>query len=120
MSIITGGLNIGALAHVKMEVKGKNGMVKGIFIPFDVNNLAVTEKGGVFLNLVAFEMKEKKDYGTHIVKQSFSKEVRAQMGEETLKEKPILGNLNVDNTPSEKNNDVGEGKVYKEQDDLPF
>jgi len=122
MSIAKGSLNLSALVHVKMEVKGKSGdKVKGIFVPLSANRITETEKGGIYLNLVAFEMKEKKDWGTHIVKQSLSKEERSKMSEEDQKSMPILGNLNIDNTPSETVNNAADGKTFTEEsDDLPF
>lgn len=120
MSIIFGDINLAAFKHVKMKTKGKNGEVKGIFIPFDANRLKEHKKGGVYFNIVAFQLKEPTDYGTHILKQSFTKEQREKMSEEDVKEQPIFGNLNVDNTPSETNNDAGGGKEFTESDDLPF
>jgi len=120
MAIITGSINMAGLKHVKMTAKGKSGEVKGMFIPFNANHIKATDKGGVYLNLVAFELKEKKEYGTHIIKQSFNKETREKLGEDALKELPILGNLNVDNTPSETNNDAGGGEQFTEETTVPF
>ena len=37
--MITGSINLAALTHVEMEVKGKNGQVKGVFIPLEVNKM---------------------------------------------------------------------------------
>lgn len=121
MDRINGSLNFASLTHVKMEMKGKSGKpVKGMFVPFEANDIKETEKGGLYFNLVAFPMKEAKDWGTHIVKQSFSKEQREKMSEEEQREKPIIGNLTVDNTPSETVNDAGAGKTFTPDDDLPF
>lgn len=118
--IINGNLNLAAFKHVKMNAKGKSGQVKGIFIPFEANKLAEHEKGGVYFNMVAFELKNPTDYGTHIVKQSFSKEVRQNMSEDEQKEQPIFGNLNVDTTPAETNNDAAGGESFGQEDKVPF
>ena len=120
--LITGSVNLAALTHVKMEVKGKSGQVKGVFIPLDVNKLSEHEKGGVFLNVVGFEMKEPKEYGTHIVKQSLSKEVREKMSKEELEAMPILGNLKAsDSQPAATDSNAAPDKTFKPDDkDLPF
>lgn len=117
--MITGKLNLTALKHVKMERKGKSGMVKGIFIPFDVNHLHEGEKG-VYLDIVAFENKEPKDYATHMVKQSLNKDIREKMTDEEKKSQPILGNLKVGSQQSESINDAGNGTTFGDDDDLPF
>lgn len=122
MALITGSINLSAFNHVVMEAQGKKGKVKGIFIPLEANRLKQSDKGEkcVYLNIVGFEMKEKKEWATHIVKQSLSKEVRDSMTEEEVREMPILGNFDVDNTPGETSNDAGGGKVFDEKSDLPF
>jgi hypothetical protein len=119
--MITSKLNLAALKHVKMEVNGKSGKVQGIFIPIEANKFFQWKDGAVYLDLVGFEMKEAKDYATHIVKQSFSKDVREKMGEEEMKALPILGNHNA-STFSQKEtvSDAGEGKVFEPTSDLPF
>ena len=119
--MITGKLNLAALKHVVFEQKGKSGMVKGIFIPIEANTLFEGKEGAVYLDLVAFEMKEKKDYATHIVKQNFSKEVREKMSDEEKSAQPILGNLNADSgAPREANNNPEPGAVFTPEKDLPF
>lgn len=122
--MITGRLNLAALTHVKMECPGKNGLVKGIFIPLEINNLfeGKEDKGGnIYIDIVAFEMKDKKDYATHIVKQSLSKEKREAMTKEQLDAMPILGNLkSVESAPVEANNNPNPGQVFTPTNDLPF
>lgn len=118
--MIKGRINLQALIHTKMEVKGKNGQVKGIFIPFVNNHIFEGEKG-CYLDLVAYPLKEAKDYQTHLVKQSLPKEVRDQMTDEQKRDQPIIGSLNTASpAPSEANNDVNGGKVASPDDDLPF
>lgn len=119
--MIGGKINLQSLTHVKMEVNGKNGKVKGIFIPLEINHIHEGEKG-CYLDLVAFPLKEAKDYQTHLVKQSLPKAVREKMTDEDKKNQPIIGSLNIsDVQPSgEVNNDVLNGKVADPNDDLPF
>lgn len=118
--MITGKINLQALTHVKMEMKGKNGQVAGIFIPFEKNHIHVGEKG-CYLDLVAFEMKEPKNGSTHIVKQSLPKTVRDAQTKEEKDAMPILGNLNAAGAPNnDVSNDAGDGKVFSPDDDLPF
>lgn len=120
--MITGSINLASLHYVVMEKRGQSGMVKGLFIPIEKNHLQEHSSGGVYLNVVAFEMKEPKDYATHIVKQSFTKKEREALGEDVIKELPILGNLKTTaNAPAAVDNDAGDGKVFDaETDDLPF
>lgn len=121
--MITGSLNLSGLKHVMMDKKGKSGMVKGIFIPLEANHLQENDKNSnVYFPLVAFEMKEAKDYATHIVKQSLPKEVREAMSQEEKNEMPILGNLKTSNgAPSEANNNASEETFVADgDDDLPF
>ncbi len=120
--MIKGSMNLAALKHVVMEKTGKEGKpVKGIFVPLDANSIQQHENGGMYLNVVAFPMRESKEWATHIVKQSLKKEVREAMSEEEKQAVPILGNLKVaDSTPQAQNNDAGEGRVYDEDSGLPF
>lgn len=77
-----------------MSLKGQTGMVRGIFIPILENKLYEGEKA-LYLDMTGFEIsKEKKGdrKDTHLVKQSFAKEVYDAMTEEQRKEVPILGN----------------------------
>ena len=122
--MITGSINLAALKYVLMEKKGKEGKsIKGMFIPIEANNLQEHEKGGIYLNIVAFDMKEPKDWATHIVKQSLKKEVREAMSEEEQKAIPILGNLkDVSSEPTATDNKASDEVFDAESDDgdLPF
>jgi hypothetical protein len=100
-------------------MKGKTGEMECLVIPIALNNLFVGEKG-IYLDLVAFERKEKKpNEDTHLVKQSFSKAERETMSKEELESMPILGNLRVFDGPIE-SEPVSSTEVTNEVDDLPF
>lgn len=122
--MITGKLNLAALTHVKLELDGQKGKVKGIFIPLEINDLfegAEDKGGGIYLNIVAFDMKEPKEYATHIMKQSFSKEKREKMTKEEQDALPILGNLKTGNSaPVEANNNPAPENTFTPTDKLPF
>ena len=124
MSTVTGSINLAALKYVLMEKTGKEGKpVKGLFIPIEANRLQEHEKGGIFLNIVAFEMKEAKEWATHIVKQSLTKAVRDTMTEEEQNALPILGNLKTGGSaPTQSDNNAAAGVTFSAdgKDDLPF
>ena len=122
MSRITGSVNLSAFKHIMMNADGQKGKVRGIFIPLEANKLKESEKGEkcVYLNIVAFPLKERKEWATHIVKQSLSKEVREAMTEEETKAMPILGNLDVDNSPAETTNNAAPEQTLGSEDKVPF
>lgn len=83
-----------------INVNGNAGVKKGVFIPIEDNNLFVSSNSA-YINFVAFETLRPGKFGeTHIVKQSFGKEILSKMSEEEKKEIPIIGNIR----PLEKNN----------------
>jgi len=118
-------LDLSQLKHVIQKKKGKSGDVECLVIPIEANNLfkgKETEDGAsVYLDLIAFPLREVKDYATHLVKQSLPKDVREKMSKEELNDMPILGNLktNIGGGSSAPNN-AAAGKVLDESDDLPF
>lgn len=124
MGNIYGKLNLAQMVHVPMTKKGKSGdMVEGIFIPIKKNNLFKSEKGNIYLDLIAFEVAPEKRKGedTHLVKQSFSKDVRDKMSEQEQNDLPILGNLKVlEGFGEPAPNTAGPSVDAESDDDLPF
>ena len=122
MSRISGKINLMQLNAVRKMISGKMGMVECLVIPIEKNKLFIGEKG-VYLDLIAFEIDPAKRNGdskdTHLVKQSFNKEIRDAMSEDELKALPILGNFQVwdGHTEGEPASDM---TVQNEKDDLPF
>ena len=105
----------------------KTGVVKrGIFITIEENDLyesvdEALKTKAINLGIASWALREKGKYGdTHLLKQSFSKDFRAKMTEEELKNAPILGNMK----PIERSNDVSNSVVpeisLSEDADLPF
>jgi hypothetical protein len=128
---LNGQIELHKLAHVLMTKKGKSGNpVKGMFIPFEVNNIEVIEKDdNTFINvpIVVWTNDEANEHGQHgSIKQSLSSEKYKSMEKEAAialsKDLPYLANLkDFSGTSNETTNNIGDGKVYEDDgDDLPF
>lgn len=125
-------INVAQLKHVKREFTGKDGnKVLCLVIPIDENKMFQGEKG-VYLDITAIEIKNKtgdsKD--THLLKQSFSKEVYDGMTQGERESYPILGNAIQwgrqepnpvhSNAISESAVDAYMDSKAEDPDDLPF
>lgn len=112
-------LNLLQLNAVVKNLKGQSGEVKCLVIPINQNSLFEGEKG-IYLDIQGFEIKQKREGSkdTHLIKQSFPKEVYDKLTDEQKKELPILGNAifwdggNQETTSST--------AVLSDEDDLPF
>jgi hypothetical protein len=122
MSRISGKINLMNLVATRKILTGQNGPTECLVIPIEKNKLFVGDKG-VYLDLIAFEIDPEKrntdSRDSHLLKQSFSKEIREKMSENELKSFPILGNLQVwgEKTEAEAVSDM---TVQDEKSDLPF
>lgn len=118
MSNISTKINLAGLKHSVRTIKGKSGDLECLIIPILANNLFKGEKG-VYLDLTGFEIKNKvndsKD--THLVKQSFPKEIYEKQTDEEKKAVPVLGSHIVWAGGS-----LGDSTLnpQSEDDDLPF
>jgi len=124
-------INLRQFKGIVTNIKGKAGnMVECVVLPIAENQFVKGEKG-VYVDLIGFHLKEKiadrKD--THLVKQSFSKEVLAAMTQEQKNAMPIIGNaidwskVNREPEPAKTNDLQGavvEIPVVEGGDDLPF
>ena len=123
MSRISGKLNLLNLHGVVKMIPGKMGPVECVVIPLEKNKLFKGEKG-IYLDLIAFEIAHDKrregSKDTHLVKQSFSKEVRESMTEEQIKSLPILGSLQAWDESFTESETVSSSEILGEDDDLPF
>jgi len=118
--MITLKLNFTQLKHAVRKMKGESGEMDCLIIPIESNALYRGDKG-IYLEMIAFEVKEKKDSkDTHLIKQSFSKEVRKGMTDEQLKSLPILGNMRIWDDLPETTVNIEPVNDPLEQDDLPF
>lgn len=119
--MITGKINLMNLQAVKRFEKGTSGMIECLIIPIEANQLFIG-KSGVYLDIIAFDITNKKadQKDTHLVKQSFSKEVRDNMTDEQLKAVPILGNLCVLPNERQESEPVSNMQTLGPGSDLPF
>jgi len=97
--------------------KGVAGPVECLIIPLEKNHLFKGEKG-IYLDMSAFELKEKKDNQTHLVKQQLPKDIFKAMTDEQKKATPILGNVSTwEHTEADP---VSSAETLPEDSDLPF
>ena len=120
MSNISTSINLAALKHSRMKMKGKSGMLDCLIIPIEANMLHKGEKG-LYLNINHYEIKDKSKFpadskDTHLVKQSFPKEAYDKLTEEEKKSFPIIGNSILWSGSSE----AALSAPIGEDDDLPF
>ena len=121
MGNISTKLNLAGLKHSRMNMKGQSGMIDCIIIPIEANRLFKGEKG-LYLDLTHIEIKDRSKQATdqkdtHLIKQSFAKEVYEAMSEEERKSYPILGNSIV---WGQNSNEPNLAPPIEEGDDLPF
>ena len=103
--------------------------IECIVIPIAKNNLFKSDKGNVYLDLVAFEQKNPqtdKDGAitqTHLVKQSLPKEIREKQTKEEKMAQPIIGSLCILGgkfSQTEHQAVVDKDLGEPSEDDLPF
>lgn len=140
---LVGSIALDRLIHVKMEKKGKSGMVKGLFIPLEANKLeehSYDSKNGQVNEIqlpVRVIVKDEQDkYGQNgfIAKAIGSKTYKAATkeeqeafkdsnNEETKKMTPILGNVkdfSSGGAPQQNQSNAVSDETFDENDDLPF
>ena len=102
-------------------MKGKNGMVKGMFIPFKANHIFESKNGKLYADFVAWKNKTPNEWSTHAIKQSFSKEVSDKMTKEERYALPFFGNLTALEDTSLSSQSVNTEPVTENNnDDVPF
>lgn len=125
-----GKINLAALESHKIAMfptSDPNVKIECIVIPIEKNHLFKSDKGNVYLDIVAFEQKvpqTDKDGAitqTHLVKQSLPKEIREKQTKEEKMAQPIIGSLcilgkNITERQAIVDKDLGEPT----EDDLPF
>lgn len=119
MSNISTKVNLAALKHSVKKLKGQTGEVECLIIPIEANSLFKGEKG-VYLDLTGFEIKNKANESkdSHLVKQSFPKEVYEKMTDEDKKAQPIIGSHILWGQSGQLGDSIV--VVQAEEDDLPF
>jgi len=120
---IRGKLTLTALKSVVRKMKNKDGKeIDVLIIPIEENNLFLSKKGSVYLDIIAFESDKIPDF-THSVKQSLPKEVREQLKADGI-QTPFLGNLELMEAagaaPQESSELPAEPEASDDGGDLPF
>jgi hypothetical protein len=110
-------LNLQNLICACRYEKGAAGPVECLIIPLEKNYLFKGEKG-VYLDLTAFELKEKKENKTHLIKQTIPKEIFKAMTEEQKRNTPILGDVST--WEYQESEPVSNLDTLVEGSDLPF
>lgn len=124
MSNISIKLNLRQLKSHVMNMNVKNGQVKCLVLPIAENSLFEGEKG-IYIDLQAWEIKERKPdrKQTHIIKQSYPKELFDKLSEEQKQAIPIIGDAILwlgFQEPEPNNFEVSQPDIKPEEDDLPF
>lgn len=122
---LTGSIALTKLIHVMMEKKGKNGMVKGLFIPLE-QNLLTEKDGAVYMpvNIVYKSEQDQYKQNGFIAKTTDSKIWKDldDVGKENAKKlSPILGNIkDWSSLSADDNSGSASEQTLTEEDDLPF
>lgn len=126
-----GSIALSKLTHVIMEKKGQSGMVKGIFIPLDLNKLeeVETKENGkaIYLpiKLLVNDIQDNKGQNGFIAKYVKNPKKWAEMSDEekdqSQKDNYILGNIkDFSSGGNSDNSGAVVNEVVTEDDDLPF
>lgn len=100
------------------NITGKTGnKVKCVVIPVEENNIFLSEKGGIYMDLACFALKEEKYEQSHLIKPSLTKEQRERMTDEEKNAIPIVGALKPMKAMQA---EVKEEVQPDPEDDLPF
>lgn len=122
MGRISTRINLANFKNAVIVKMGKNQDVDCICIPIAQNNLFKSEKGAVYADFIGFPSQGREgSKDTHLVKQSFSKDVQEKMTEEEKKAQPIFGN-HIDWDASSGSSAQAEqgAKTVASSEDLPF
>lgn len=87
-------LNLAKLDGASLQTNPNTGK-RAMIIPVEEADLFVSDRGGVYLDLSAWENRDgiPDQYGnTYGIKKSYSKEVRERLGKDGIKAKPFIGN----------------------------
>lgn len=77
-----------------VNLTGKTGeKVKCVVIPVEENDIFLSEKGGIYLDLTAVALKEERYGQTHLIKRSIPSEIYKDLSDEVKKNQSIIGAL---------------------------
>lgn len=99
------------------NIQGKTGKVKCVVIPVEENDIFLSEKGGIYKDFTAIEMKEERYGQSHLVKTAIPSEKWKNMSDEEKNAVPIIGALS---PIKRKGAEVNTESEVDPEDDLPF
>lgn len=100
------------------NITGKTGnKVKCVVIPVEENNIFLSEKGGVYLDLACFALKQEKYGQSHLVKLSLTEDQRNFMTQEEKNGMSIVGALK---PMKAQQAEITQEAATDPNDDLPF
>lgn len=103
-----------------LEKKGKSGIIRGVFLPIEGNNL-LEKDGAVYMNVSVLVREEQDQYGQNgFISKALPSEVYKEKKDDAdwvKEQQPILGNIK-DWTSSSASG--GSVESYEEEDTLPF
>ncbi len=115
----TGSIALTKLQSVIIQKKGQSGLIRGLFIPIEINGLEEKD-GAVYMPLRIFYNQQADKYGQNGFIRKNSKaqklfqEMDSQEKENHNKANPILGSI------KDWTNPAPQALVIEEDDDLPF
>lgn len=122
MKSYSGQIELTKLQCVILEKKGKSGMVRGLFIPLDINHLDEFAENRIALpiSIVVHDVPDKYSNDGFIGQKVDTKTYKAATDaqKEDFKKLPILGNFK--NFTAGGSDNTEPAKVIDESSDLPF
>lgn len=114
-------INLAKLNKVAaVNLTGRSGnTVKCVVIPIEDNDIFVSEKGGIYLDITAIAMK-KENYGqTHLLKRHIPSEKYQAMSDQEKDSQPIIGALSSIKAKQAEITETAQ-VTQDDNDDLPF
>ncbi|MBB6109757.1 hypothetical protein SAMN05421821_105175 [Mucilaginibacter lappiensis] len=121
---LSGSIALTKLVHVMMDAKGKNGPVRGIFIPIGANLLLEKEKA-IYMSVKVKVKEEADQFGQNgfiskTTDTNIWKGLNDAQKEEAKKLSPILGNIKDWSTSVNDTAGAASTETFTDDDDLPF
>ncbi|MDR1346822.1 MAG: hypothetical protein LBJ63_00090 [Prevotellaceae bacterium] len=103
------------------NIQGKSESKRCVCIPIDENSLFVSEFGGIYLSLAAWENSKLKNGKTHLIKPFIPKPKRDLMSQDELKNLPVVGDVKpVEQKKETPKSEPEQTTPVDDMDDLPF
>ncbi len=125
-------VDLSKLNGIVRDIEGKHGKTKCAVLPIEMNEIFISEKGGIYLNLTATKLREEGRFGqTHFLKRRLSRDAYMSLSKEERERLPIVGDISPIRTSSNNDNRQNtqprveqgatrNGVASSDIDDLPF